>query len=62
MRARHGARAVLTVYGGRSYEPQVEALEAGVDVVVGTPGRLLDLVEKRHLHLGADQDPRARRG
>ncbi len=46
-----GAR-VLTVYGGRSYEPQVEALEAGVDVVVGTPGRLLDLVEKRHLHLG----------
>jgi superfamily II DNA/RNA helicase len=47
-----GAR-VLTVYGGRSYEPQIEALEAGVDVVVGTPGRLLDLVEKRHLHLGA---------
>jgi superfamily II DNA/RNA helicase len=47
-----GAR-ILTVYGGRSYEPQVEALEAGVDVVVGTPGRLLDLVEKRHLHLGA---------
>ena len=44
---------VLTVYGGRSYEPQVEALEAGVDVVVGTPGRLLDLVEKGHLHLGA---------
>ncbi|MEO8330047.1 MAG: DEAD/DEAH box helicase, partial [Candidatus Nanopelagicales bacterium] len=46
---------VLTVYGGRSYEPQIEALEAGVDVVVGTPGRLLDLVEKRHLHLGAAQ-------
>ncbi len=44
---------VLTVYGGRSYEPQIEALEAGVDIVVGTPGRLLDLVEKRHLHLGA---------
>jgi superfamily II DNA/RNA helicase len=44
---------VLTVYGGRSYEPQIEALETGVDVVVGTPGRLLDLVEKRHLHLGA---------
>ena len=44
---------VLTVYGGRSYEPQIEALESGVDVVVGTPGRLLDLVEKGHLHLGA---------
>jgi superfamily II DNA/RNA helicase len=44
---------VLTVYGGRSYEPQIEALATGVDIVVGTPGRLLDLVEKRHLHLGA---------
>jgi superfamily II DNA/RNA helicase len=43
---------VLTVYGGRSYEPQIEALEAGVEIVVGTPGRLLDLVEKSHLHLG----------
>ena len=43
---------VLTVYGGRSYEPQIEALQAGVDVVVGTPGRLLDLVDKSHLHLG----------
>jgi superfamily II DNA/RNA helicase len=43
---------VLTVYGGRSYEPQIEALQAGVDVVVGTPGRLIDLVDKFHLHLG----------
>jgi len=34
---------VLAVYGGRAYEPQVEALRRGVDVVVGTPGRLLDL-------------------
>ena len=31
---------MLTVYGGRAYEPQVEALRKGVDVVVGTPGRL----------------------
>jgi len=44
---------VLTVYGGRSYEPQIEALTSGVDVIVGTPGRLLDLVEKGHLRLGA---------
>jgi superfamily II DNA/RNA helicase len=44
---------VLTVYGGRAYEPQVNALTAGVDIVVGTPGRLLDLVERRHLNLGA---------
>src|SRR5580704_6934330 len=42
---------VLTVYGGRAYEPQIEALRATVDVVVGTPGRLLDLVGQRHLVL-----------
>ncbi|HEX3749638.1 MAG TPA: DEAD/DEAH box helicase [Streptosporangiaceae bacterium] len=43
---------VLTLYGGRAYEPQIEALKAGVDVVVSTPGRLLDLVGQRHLELG----------
>ena len=43
---------VLTLYGGRAYEPQIEALRAGVDVVVSTPGRLLDLVGQRHLELG----------
>jgi superfamily II DNA/RNA helicase len=42
---------VVTVYGGRAYEPQIDALRAGVDIVVGTPGRLLDLVERRHLDL-----------
>jgi superfamily II DNA/RNA helicase len=42
---------VLTVYGGRAYEPQIEALEKGVDIVVGTPGRLLDLANRRHLDL-----------
>jgi superfamily II DNA/RNA helicase len=40
------------VYGGRAYEPQVEALAKGVDVVVGTPGRLIDLARQRLLHLG----------
>jgi superfamily II DNA/RNA helicase len=44
---------VLTVYGGRAYEPQIDALTAGVDIVVGTPGRLLDLTERRHLDLSA---------
>jgi superfamily II DNA/RNA helicase len=34
---------VLPVYGGVAYEPQVEALRRGVEIVVGTPGRLLDL-------------------
>ena len=42
---------VLTVYGGRAYEPQVEALQRGVEVVVGTPGRLLDLAQQGHLQL-----------
>ncbi|MFB9907390.1 DEAD/DEAH box helicase [Allokutzneria oryzae] len=46
-----GAR-VLPVYGGRPYEPQIAALRKGVDVVIGTPGRLLDLAEQRHLVLG----------
>jgi superfamily II DNA/RNA helicase len=42
---------VLTLYGGRAYEPQIEALRGAVDVVVGTPGRLLDLAHQRHLDL-----------
>ncbi|WP_231747665.1 DEAD/DEAH box helicase [Auraticoccus cholistanensis] len=42
---------VLTLYGGVGYEPQLDALAAGVDVVVGTPGRLLDLVGRRALDL-----------
>ncbi len=49
--ARRGVR-VLTVYGGRAYEPQIEALQRGVEVVVGTPGRLIDLAQKGHLTLG----------
>jgi len=43
---------ILSVYGGRAYEPQVSALRTGVDVVVGTPGRLLDLAQQGHLVLG----------
>src|SRR3954466_3811297 len=43
---------VLTVYGGRAYEPQVEALRKGVEVVVGTPGRLIDLAQQGLLDLG----------
>ena len=42
---------ILTVYGGVGYEPQLEALASGVDVVVGTPGRLLDLANRRSLDL-----------
>ncbi|WP_456156697.1 DEAD/DEAH box helicase [Streptomyces mirabilis] len=42
---------VLAIYGGRAYEPQVEALKKGVDVIVGTPGRLLDLAGQKKLNL-----------
>jgi superfamily II DNA/RNA helicase len=41
----------LTVYGGVAYEPQLDALVTGVDVVVGTPGRLLDLADRGALDL-----------
>jgi superfamily II DNA/RNA helicase len=43
---------VLSIYGGRAYEPQVEALKKGVEVVVGTPGRLIDLAQQGLLDLG----------
>ncbi|MEO8814482.1 MAG: DEAD/DEAH box helicase [Mycobacterium sp.] len=44
--------SVVAIYGGRPYEPQIAALQAGADVVVGTPGRLLDLAQQGHLRLG----------
>jgi superfamily II DNA/RNA helicase len=42
---------VLTVYGGVPYEGQLDALESGVDVVVGTPGRLIDLMNRKALDI-----------
>ena len=42
---------VLAVYGGRAYEPQIEALQNGIDVIVGTPGRIIDLANRRDLDL-----------
>ncbi|WP_375165578.1 DEAD/DEAH box helicase [Cellulomonas sp.] len=42
---------IVQVYGGRAYEPQIEALQRGADVVVGTPGRMIDLLNQRHLRL-----------
>ena len=41
----------LAVYGGRAFEPQIEALQNGVEIVVGTPGRLLDLYRQGQLKL-----------
>jgi superfamily II DNA/RNA helicase len=48
-----GNRGIRTiaVYGGRAFEPQIEALERGVEIVVGTPGRLLDLFRQGQLKL-----------
>ena len=48
--ANRGIRTVA-VYGGRAFEPQIEALHAGVEIVVGTPGRLLDLSRQGQLRL-----------
>ncbi len=42
---------VVQVYGGRAYEPQIEALNRGAEVVVGTPGRMIDLLKQRILDL-----------
>ncbi len=42
---------VVTIYGGRAFEPQISALQRGVEIVVGTPGRLLDLAKQGHLDL-----------
>jgi ATP-dependent RNA helicase DeaD len=42
---------VLAVYGGQPYGPQISRLNRGVDVVVGTPGRLLDLIERKALNI-----------
>ena len=42
---------VIPVFGGVSYEPQEQALRNGVDVIVATPGRLIDHMEKRNVAL-----------
>ncbi|MBZ0314420.1 DEAD/DEAH box helicase [Clostridium butyricum] len=42
---------ILAVYGGDSIDRQIRALRKGVDVVVGTPGRMLDLIKRKCLHL-----------
>ncbi|MBE7463443.1 MAG: DEAD/DEAH box helicase [Planctomycetes bacterium] len=42
----------VTLYGGSSYDPQIAALQRGVDLVVGTPGRVMDHMRARRLDLG----------
>src|SRR5450432_663844 len=46
--AKHLSLRMATVFGGVSERPQIEALRSGVEFVVATPGRLIDLMEQRH--------------
>ncbi|MTE22889.1 DEAD/DEAH box helicase [Microbacterium sp. ZXX196] len=43
--------SVVAIYGGKAYEGQIEQLRAGAQIVVGTPGRLIDLANQRLLDL-----------
>jgi len=50
------ATKIVSIYGGKAYEGQVEQLKAGAQIVVGTPGRLLDLAGQRLLNLKEVQE------
>ena len=52
--ARLCGRRVKAVYGGVGFEPQINALRKGVDVIVGTPGRLIDLMERGEVSFEAN--------
>jgi len=47
---------IVSIYGGKAYEGQIEQLKAGAQIVVGTPGRLLDLASQRLLSLSNVQE------
>ena len=50
------------LYGGVGYGKQLEELARGVDIIIATPGRLLDHMERRTCQPGSGQIPRPRRG
>ena len=58
--AKHLPLRMATVFGGVGERPQIEALRSGVDLVIATPGRLLDLMGQRHATSPALAVPRAR--
>ncbi|MEY4554736.1 MAG: hypothetical protein RL197_1163 [Actinomycetota bacterium] len=43
---------VVAIYGGKSYEGQIAEIDAGAQIIVGTPGRLIDLAKQKKLDLG----------
>ncbi len=49
--AKNRDTTIVSIYGGKAYEGQIEQLKAGAQIVVGTPGRLLDLASQRLLSL-----------
>jgi ATP-dependent RNA helicase DeaD len=49
---RHCRVRVMPVYGGQSYSTQIRGVKQGKDIIVGTPGRLLDLINRKVLDLG----------
>lgn len=53
--ARHTPLRSTVVFGGMDMKPQTEALRRGVEVVIATPGRLLDHVEQKNINLGQVQ-------
>ncbi len=50
---RHQHLSIATVFGGVSFRPQAERLARGVDILVATPGRLIDHLDQRTLQLGS---------
>jgi ATP-dependent RNA helicase RhlE len=53
--ARHLPLRMATIFGGVSERPQIEALRSGVDLVVATPGRLIDLIGQRQTNFSSLQ-------
>ena len=52
---RHLHLRYATIFGGVGEQPQIQALRRGVDMVVATPGRLIDLMQQRHVDFAALQ-------
>ena len=49
--AKHSKTRILPVYGGQPIDRQIKSIKRGVDIIVGTPGRVLDLINKKVIDL-----------